>query len=78
MVFVDLVLVLFLLFCPPYVEVWGGCVFFFLGGFFSPSLVGECSLSLFVFKCMDISMGSVVWLSFVVNDCFAVVNCFVF
>ena len=23
-------------------------------------------------------MGSVVWLSFVVNDCFAVVDCFVF
>ena len=50
----------------------------FFGCFFSPSLVGESSLSLLLFKFMDISMGSVVWLSFVVNDCFAVVDCFVF
>ena len=55
----------------------GVCVGFF-GCFFSPSLVGESSLSLLLFKFMDISMGSVVWLSFVVNDCFAVVDCFVF
>ena len=52
-------------------------VWVFLDVFFSPSLVGESSLSL-LFKFMDISMGSVVWLSFVVNDCFAVVDCFVF
>ena len=50
----------------------------FLGCFFSPSLVGESSLSL-LFKFMDISIDSMVWLSFVVNDCFVtVVDCFVF
>ena len=49
----------------------------FWGCFFSPSLVGESSLSL-LFKFMDISIGSMVWLSFVVNDCcVAVVDCFV-
>ena len=50
----------------------------FFGCFFSPSLVGESSLFLLLFKIIDISMGSVVWLSFVMNDCFAVVDCFVF
>ena len=77
LVFVDLGLVIFLLFCPPYFEVWGVFVWGFFGCFFSPSLVGESSLSLLLFKFMDISMGSVVWLSFVVNYCFAVVDCFV-
>ena len=41
LVFVHLGLVIFLLFCPPYVEVWGGVCVGFFGCFFSPSLVGE-------------------------------------
>ena len=58
---------------------YGGVSVGVFGCFFSPSLVGESSLSLLLFKFMDISIGSMVWLSFVVNDCFvAVVNCFVF
>ena len=48
----------------------------FFGCFFSPSLVGESSLSLLLFKFMDISIGSMFWLSSFV-DCFAV-DCFVF
>ena len=59
LVFVDLGLVIFLLFCSPYVEVWGVFECFFGGCFFSPSLVGESSLSL-LFKFIGISMGSVV------------------
>ena len=48
----------------------------FFGCFFSPSLVGESSLFLLLFKFMDISIGSMFWLSSFV-DCFAV-DCFVF
>ena len=48
-----------------------------MGCFFSPSLVGESSLSLLLFRFIDISIGSVV-----VNDCFVAVvdaddDCFV-
>ena len=58
---------------------YGGCLCGFFLDVFSPPLwlVNPRCLSFF-FKFMDISMGSMFWLSsFVVNDCFAV-DCFVF
>ena len=74
--------------------IWDWCFFYcfvplrlryggvFCTVFFSPSLVGESSPSLLLFKFIDIFIGSVVWLSFVVNDCFVAVidaddHCFV-
>ena len=72
LVFVYLGLAIFCCFFPLMLR-YGGCLCGFFGCFFSPSLVGESSLSLLLFKFMDISMGSMFWLSsFVVNDCFAV------
>ena len=52
-------------------------VFFFFGVFFSPSLVGESSLSLLLLRFIDMSIGSIV-----VNDCSVAVvdaddDCFV-